>query len=69
MTSDSDFLTHEEFSSLVLVGNTVPADPPALVPTEHSARLIALGYMSDFAGRLRMTKPGRHRIAAGAIGN
>jgi hypothetical protein len=69
VTSDSDFLTHEEFSSLFLVGNTLPVHPPALVPTEHSARLIALGYMSDFAGRLRMTKPGRHRIAAGSIGD
>lgn len=67
--SDSNLLTNERFSSLVLVGNNLPARPPALVPAEHSARLIALGYMSDFAGRLRMTTPGRHRIAAGLIGN
>ena len=65
MTSGSDSLTHDEFSSLVLVGDNLPAHPPALVPKEHSSRLIALGYMSDFAGRLRMTTPGRHRIAAG----
>jgi hypothetical protein len=68
MMIDSNLLTNEEFSSLVLVGNNLPAHPPALVPAEHSARLIALGYMSDFAGRLRMTTPGRHRIAAGPIG-
>ena len=68
MKSDSSLLTHKEFSSLVLVGNTPPAHPPALVPKEHSARLIAQGYMTDFAGRLRMTTPGRHRIAAGPSG-
>ena len=55
-----DLLTNEEFSSLVLVGNNLAAHPPASVPKEHSSRLIALGYMSDFAGRLRMTSPGRH---------
>jgi hypothetical protein len=65
MKLDSNVLSDEEFSSLVTVGNNLPAHPPALVPPEHSARLIALGYMSDFAGRLRMTTPGRHRIAAG----
>jgi len=35
------------------------------IPAEDSARLIALGYMADLAGRLRMTFPGRRRIAAG----
>ena len=59
-------LTHEEFVSLLMVGNMPPmADPPAVIPAEHSARLIALGYMADVAGRLRMTSPGRSRIAAG----
>jgi hypothetical protein len=67
MKADSNLLTSEEFSSLVLVGNTLPSHPPALVPAEHSARLIALGYMTDLAGRLRMTTPGRIRIAAGPI--
>jgi len=32
-------------------------------PAEHSARLIGLGYMMDLAGRLRLTGPGRWRIA------
>jgi hypothetical protein len=40
--------------------------PPAVIPSEHSTRLIALGYMADVAGRLRMTTP-RIRIAAGPI--
>ena len=55
----------DDDSSLFLVGNNLPAHPPALVPADHCARLIALGYISDFACRLRMTSPGRHRIAAG----
>ena len=40
-----------------------PVDSRApLVPAEHSARLIALGYMVDLAGRLRMTTPGHPDI-------
>jgi hypothetical protein len=50
------------------VGNTsAVADPPAIIPTEHSAALIALGYMVHLSGRLRMTTPGRQRIAAGFV--
>jgi hypothetical protein len=53
-----------------LVGCTPAINgPPAVIPSEHSTRLIALGYMADIAGRLRMTTPGRIRIAAGPIGN
>jgi hypothetical protein len=65
MASDSKTLTREEFASLLTVGSATVRDPPAVIPTEHSARLIALGYMADIAGRLRMTTPGRSRIAAG----
>jgi hypothetical protein len=66
MAPDSKMLTCEEFASLLSVGNTCAAtDPPAVIPAEHSARLIALGYMADIAGRLRMTTTGRRRIAAG----
>lgn len=51
-------LTSEEFASLLLVGNTSAVfDPPAVIPAE-----IALGYMADLAGRLRMTTDGRLRI-------
>jgi hypothetical protein len=39
--------------------------PPAVIPIEHSTKLIALGYMVDLIGRLRMTTPGRQRIAVG----
>jgi hypothetical protein len=63
-----DALSSEEFASLLTVGNT-PATtrPPAVIPHEHSARLIALGYMVDIDGRLRMTTPGRVRIYAGQL--
>jgi hypothetical protein len=66
MVTRSEILTREEFNSLLTVGNTsAVSDPPAVIPAEHSARLIALGYMADLAGRFRMTTPGRQRIAAG----
>jgi hypothetical protein len=58
-------LTREEFASLVEVGNCSAIDPPATIPVEHSAKLIALGYMVDLVGRLRMTTPGRQLIAVG----
>ena len=58
-------LTHEEFASLVAIGHTPVNKRPAVIPAEHTARLIALGYMADIAGKLRLTTPGRHQIAAG----
>ena len=61
----SKTLTLEEFVSLLVVGNGCAiTDLPSIIPAEHSARLIALGYMADLAGRLRMTTPGRQRVAA-----
>jgi hypothetical protein len=62
----SKTLTRHEFASLLKVGNTCAAsEPPAEIPAHHSALLIDLGYMADLVGRLRMTTPGRQRIAAG----
>ena len=58
-------LSEQEFASLLTVGNTPVNGPPAVIPAEHSARLTGLGYMTDLAGRLRLTGPGRWRIAAG----
>jgi hypothetical protein len=58
-------LTREEFAALLAVGHTPGNDRPTVIAPEHSARLIALGYMADIAGRLRLTTPGRHLIAAG----
>jgi hypothetical protein len=64
MAPKSKKLTREEFASLLTVGNTTVLEPPAVIPAEHRARLIGLGYMVDLLGRLRMTTPGRGRIAA-----
>jgi len=58
-------LTQEEFASLLLIGTPSTYGPPTVIPPEHSARLIAIGYMADIQGRLRMTTPGRIRLAAG----
>jgi hypothetical protein len=65
MDSESKKLTREEFASLLKVAHTSAVlEPPAVIPAEHSARLIGLGYMADLDGRLRMTIGGRVRIAA-----
>jgi hypothetical protein len=42
---------------------------PAVIPADHSARLIVLGYMVDLEGRLRMTTQRRIRIYAGQLAN
>jgi hypothetical protein len=66
MARESEPLTPEEFASLLTVGNTCAVrEPPAVIPAQHRARLIELGYMVDLQGRLRMTTPGRSRMAAG----
>jgi hypothetical protein len=67
MASDCVDLTREEFASLLTVGNTPVKGPAPVIPAAHSARLIALGYMVDLAGRLRMTTPGRIRMYAGQL--
>jgi hypothetical protein len=60
-------LTDEEFASLLLVATPSTYGSPARIPPEHSTRLIALGYIADIQGRLRMTTPGRNRLAAGML--
>jgi hypothetical protein len=57
-------LTLNEFASLLAV-SVGPNDPAPAIPAEHSARLTALGYVADLEGKLRMTSPGRVRIAVG----
>jgi hypothetical protein len=65
---EPQMLTHEEFASLLRVGDlSAFRDAPAVIPADHSARLIALGYLVDLEGRLRMTTPGRYRIYAGQL--
>ena len=58
-------LTREEFASLLLIGTPSTYGSPIVIPPEHSARLIALGYTADIQGKLRLTTPGRIRLAAG----
>jgi hypothetical protein len=67
MAPEAKMLSPEEFASLLVVGNAHVNSRAPLVPAEHSARLIALGYMMDLAGRLRMATPGRIRIYAGQL--
>jgi hypothetical protein len=69
MASEPTSLTDEEFAFLLMVGNAHANGSTPAIPGAHSARLIALGYMADIAGRLRMTTPGRFRIYAGQIAN
>jgi hypothetical protein len=65
MASKSITLTDEEFASLLTVGNAPVHGSAPAIPDAHSAQLIALGYMADIAGRLRMTTPGRFRDGSG----
>jgi hypothetical protein len=65
MKSEATMLTDQEFASLLRVGNARINSAAPAIPAEHSGRLIALGYMVDLEGRLRMTTPGRLRIHAG----
>jgi hypothetical protein len=60
-------LSPEEFASLLTVGNAPVNGSAPAIPATHSALLIALGYLADIEGRLRMTSPGRFRIYAGQI--
>jgi hypothetical protein len=68
MDLGAQILTPEEFASLLRVADlSAFRNAPAVIPADHSDRLIALGYMVDLAGRLRMTTAGRVRIYAGQL--
>jgi hypothetical protein len=64
MASEPEMITGEEFASLLAVGRCSILQPPAVIPGQHRARLIWVGYIADIGGRLRMTTSGRRRIAA-----
>ena len=50
MVLKSKTLTREEFVSLLVVGSpTSITDPPPRIPVEHSARLIALEFITDLS--------------------
>jgi hypothetical protein len=63
MASEPEVITGEEFASLLAVGRCSMLQPPAVIPGQHRARLIWVGYIADIGGRLRMTRSGRRRIA------
>ena len=66
MAPTSKKLTIEEYASLLKVANTnAVLKPSPVIPVEHSARLIELGYIAYLAGRLRMTDTGRYRVTTG----
>jgi hypothetical protein len=67
ISEDVTMLTSEEFASLLTIGNARLNSPAPAIPAEHSVRLIALGYVADLSGRLRMTTRGRMRIYAGQL--
>jgi len=67
MTAIAQMLTAEEFASLLTVGNAPANSPVTAIPADHSARLMALGYLVDRAGQLCMTTQGRIRIYAGQL--
>jgi hypothetical protein len=68
MDLEAQMLTPAEFASLLRVADlSAFRNAPAVIPTDHSDRLIALGYMVDLEGRLRMTTAGRVRIYAGQL--
>jgi hypothetical protein len=69
MALEATMLTREEFASLLTVGNAAVNSSAPTIPAAHSARLIALGYIVDLEGRLRMTTPGRMRINGGQFAN
>jgi hypothetical protein len=63
MASKSRPLTPEELASLLKVANrSAVLEPPAIIPSEHRARLIGLGYMANRSGRLQMTTAGRRKV-------
>ena len=67
MASEPAALTPEEFASLLAIGSVPVNGLVPAIPAAHSARLIALGYMADIQGRLRMTTTGRYLMYAGQI--
>jgi len=69
MALEATMLTSEELASLLTIGNAAVNSSAPTIPAVHSARLIALGYIVDLEGRLRMTTPGRMRIYAEQLAN
>ena len=57
-------LTRDQFISLLMVGDARPNGPAPIIPIDHETLLIRLGFVVNLQGLLRMTTPGRLRIAS-----
>ena len=60
----SEPLTRDQFISLLMVGDVAPNGLAPIIPIDHETLLIRLGYVVNLQGRLRMTTPGRLRLAS-----
>jgi len=59
-----EFLTRDQFISLLMVGDVTPSGLAPIIPIDHETLLIRLGYVVNLQGRLRITTPGRLRLAS-----
>jgi hypothetical protein len=64
MTLEATELSHKK---LTTVGDAPVHGSAPAIPAEHSARLIALGYMVHLEGRLRTITPGKVRLDSSPI--
>lgn len=64
MTDPIEFLTRDQFISLLMVADAGPNSHAPIIPIDHETPLVGLGYVANLQGKLRMTTPGRERIAS-----
>ena len=65
MTYDApEFLTRDQFISLLMVGDVTPSGLAPIIPIDHETLLVRLGYVVNLQGRLRITTHGRQRLAS-----
>jgi hypothetical protein len=57
-----EFLTRDQFISLLMVGDVTPTGLAPIIPIDHETLLVRLGYVVNLQGRLRITTHGRLRL-------
>ena len=62
--AEPEVLTRDQFISLLMIGDARSGGPAPIIPIDDEILFIKLGYVVDLQGRLRMTTPGRMRIAS-----
>jgi hypothetical protein len=60
----SEFLTRNQFISLLMVGDVTPTRLAPIIPIDHETLLVRLGDVVNLQGRLRITTHGRQRLAS-----